>query len=912
MAEGQSFSTAIHNDATDSLLLSPVRLVSVAPCGKKPANFLRSVAVRPNQETRLSPPPLSSSGASVTVPQEGEVRRLLAKDKTKAAVELAKEIHKRCGRPESEALLVDAYAARIRSLQEAGLKKEAKELFELAHERYPGCAARLVHAGILVSASDGSLEGLLRPLADPALPLETRRVIEKFIKDEVSDLNALAQCAALAADHPLRIAAAALAKAFAAVTTGPVEESALALPEVSHRSALAPWKMLVRAIAYFHRQDDPGCERRLALIDPGSAPARLIPTIRTMLGARTREPLPPAAESLVERVCGNRASLRGALQALDSAFQTRKQDKILPAIQRATVACNRACPELLERLRQHISVRALELELPVRKVRAALGGASIKNAYFWRLLAWSGENSVEAMEPLVCAQWEQFRRHAVAEGWFEEKSREAATLYLHMAELLLTVSPEILNVMLNSFMARFSGFAPYYEDQPPAIRAVEARYKRLDFYFLSPEELFERACTIDPHREAFELWLNWTRRDSDWRIADYVAERWHEALPNHCQPLLYLMESAETRGALNKATAFLEEAQKLDAVNPEVRRAALRLLVARAARHLRQRKPHLVEQDLAALEALPQAQEGDRPAFLLALRWAREVIRGNAELAASLLSQIGRLLGSSAAAILTCENAAKLGELTPADFDRYLGEEISLDPADSPSSATARACVLVDDVGATFTIPEWWHGRVLEELAKGSGKLESRQVELLGKAALRTNQKELAYAASALGLGMGGNAEARFLLLRARALPEREIERRDDCIAAAVELGRRQRDMSIIKEAVELGRVRRHSGWRFFDWLDRESRRDSSMTTEQIHAVLQREKRSPAFLERRDSHFCTPFPEDAVFVDEEEFEKSDDPPAPDEVAQPAAKTIPAGEKPDKKDQHGFPGQGDLF
>jgi hypothetical protein len=912
VAEGQSFSTAIHNDATDSLLLSPVRLVSVAPCGKEPANFLRSVAVRPNEETRLSPPPVPSSGASVTVPQEGEVRRLLAKDKTKAAVELAKEIHKRCGRPESEALLVDAYAARIRSLQEAGLKKEAKELFELAHERYPGWAARLVHAGILVSASDRNLEGLLRPLADPALPLETRRAIEKFIKDEVSDLNALAQCAALAADHPLRTAAAALAKAFAAVTTGPVEEAALALPEVSHRSALAPWKMLVRAIAYFHRQDDPGCERRLALIDPGSAPARLIPTIRTMLGARTREPLPPAAESLVERVCGNRASLRGALQALDSAFQTRKQDKILPAIQRATVACNRACPELLERLRQHISVLALELELPVRKVRAALGGASIKNAYFWRLLAWSGENSVEAMEPLVCAQWEQFRRHAVAEGWFEEKSREAATLYLHMAELLLTVSPKILNVMLNSFVARFSGFAPYYEDQPPAIRAVEARYKRLDFYFLSPEELFERACTIDPHREAFELWLNWTRRDSDWRIADYVAERWHEALPNHCQPLLYLMESAETRGALNKATAFLEEVQKLDAVNPDVRRAALRLLVFQAARHLRQRKPHLVEQDLAALEALPQAQEGDRPAFLVALCWAGEVIRGNTELAASLLSQIGRLLGNSDAAVLACRQAGKLCGLEEADLDRYLRQEISLDSADSLASAAARVCALVHDMGATFTIPKSWHGRLAEELAKGPGKLESRQMDLLGKAALRDNQKELAYLISARGLGMGGNTQARFLLLRAQALPEWEVDRRNDCIAAAVELGRRQRDFSVIKEAVELRRARRNTMWSFFWWLDSESWHDSSMTTEELNAVLRREQRFCAFPEQQASRFRTPFGENTASLCEEELETNGEFPTLEDAAHPAAEMSPPRERRQKKDLRDFPVTGDLF
>jgi hypothetical protein len=136
--------------------------------------------VRHSEETRPSRPPLPCFDTSAPIFQGEEVHRLLAKGKTKAAVELAKEIHKRCRRPESETLLVDAYAARIRSLEQAGLRKEAKELFELARKRYPGSAARLVHAGVLVSASEGNLDGLLGPLADPGLPLETRRPIEKL------------------------------------------------------------------------------------------------------------------------------------------------------------------------------------------------------------------------------------------------------------------------------------------------------------------------------------------------------------------------------------------------------------------------------------------------------------------------------------------------------------------------------------------------------------------------------------------------------------------------------------------------------------------------------------------------------------------------------------------------------------
>ena len=88
-------------------------------------------------------------------------------------------------------------------------------------------------------------------------------------------------------------------------------------------------------------------------------------------------------------------SLLRSLEALDSAFETRVQGKILQGIQRAMTACDIAYPGLVERLRQHISVRALQLELPTRKVRAALGGASIKSAYFWRLYAQSVESPTD-------------------------------------------------------------------------------------------------------------------------------------------------------------------------------------------------------------------------------------------------------------------------------------------------------------------------------------------------------------------------------------------------------------------------------------------------------------------------------------------------------------------------------------
>jgi hypothetical protein len=847
--------------------------------------------------------------ASVLAAEEKEVRAMLARGSTKAALEQAKKIHKRFGTQASEALLLDAYVARIHSLLELGLTVEAKALLELVQERYPSIKDKVADIGVKVAIRQGSWENIVAALNAPVVGEEQRAAIESAIKCQLMDLSALAECATLAPQHPLRASAAALRKAFEAVTSGPVAEDALRLPEVSHRGPLGPWKTLVRAIAHFYRQDDAACERCLEAIDPDSAPARLVPAMRAMLARRPAEHrLSPASASLLGQVGGNMEVLRNALRSLDAVFATNAQSKIIPEIQRAISACRAACPELIERLQQHIAIRAARSELRPRRVEAAIGGPAIQNAYFWRLFARSFESTSDLLAVEACSMWEQFRRHALAEGWFREDGPEAAALYLHMAELLLDIPGEELSEVRADFMENFPGYGDTYEKQPPVIRAVAAKHRTLDFYYLFPEKLFERSCAIDPHREAFEQWLEWARQEPDWKPADRVAESWRRALPNDSQPLLYLMESAEKRGALNKAIGFLEQAEKLDALNPEVRRAALRLLVAQVIRHLRQRKPHRAEQKLADLGALPQAQEADRPAFLAALRWAGCVIRGEDEAAWGHFTQVTRLLGSPAAALLICRSTGDACKLEWSEVDRCLPRKVSHDQTDSLAGAVARACALGDDMNVAFTIPRELERKIFKELSDDPCNLEARQLRALGEAAQRHNLRELAYAASAAGLVKGGTTEARFLLLRAQALPSWEFERRSDCLAVAAELARRQRDMTLVEEAVDLQRGHGGLGMDFLGPLESMDERAFSRTTEQVNAVLKREKQSRTFPVEESEPFY------GAFEEEEEEEEEDNLPSLGDMVRLLLDSVKAKvkKKPGKKHRFESPGQGSLF
>src|SRR3981081_3661724 len=132
---------------------------------------------------------------------------------------------------------------------------------------------------------------------------------------------------------------------------------------------------------------------------------------------------------------------------------------------------------------------------------------------------------------------------------------------------------------------------------------------------------------------------------------------------------------------------------------------------------------------------------------------------------------------------------------------------------------------------------------------------------------------------------MGADAEALSLLLRARALPEWEFERRDDCITAAVELGRRRRDTSVINEGVAARRSRRNATTNFFDWRDSEGWHDFSMTTEQVYAVLQHEKHSRTFPTDRSAPFRVPSSRETIFLDDEDLENDDEPFTLDDMAR---------------------------
>lgn len=779
----------------------------------------------PYQKPLLDQPPVTD----VPAKERAQVAQLIANGKSEVAVDIAKAVHKRLGIAASEELLVVAYAARIISLAERKLDKEANALLEQVQSRHPSSRERLRETAAILKARGGDPDALLELLADPALMVERRAVVEVQIRREAGDPGRIARCEALPAEHPLRVAARAVERALEAVTSGPVAAESLTLPEISRTSPLAPWKMAVRAIHAFYAGEDARCEQYLAAMDPDAAAARVVPAIRAMLGQKVK--MTPDVAALVGQADGGGVVLRGALKALDGALETDNHKLIVQQIGNAAAVCSRVSPGLMEGLKQRISIRTMLVGVQADRVASAMGGPSLKNAAFWRLLARGHEEHRQGSidVPLACGAWDEFRRHAVHEKWFAAGGPEVAALYLHMVDLWRRIPEEEIEFVARSFAAKFQGQREYYNGQPAEIRNLMPASGREDLYYLSPDALLERACTADPCAGNYELWLKWAGEDR--RRGDKVARHWAAALPRDSAPVLYLMQSAEETNALKKAFKLMEQAERLDGLNPEVRKARLRLLISLATRHLQQQKTHLAEPELRQLEKLPQARSGDRPALVAALRWACCRLRVDKAGAEILRGTVVRLLGGETAANFLLQTVAASCNL------RGLAPEFRFAPP--LAGALGRVCALGEDTGLAVKIPRALSGRLLKEVSGKAPAADVAGLVAVGEAALRGYDDELAYAVSRAGLKLTQERWAEFLFMRARALPDWEEKRQARCAAAASELARRQRNLDLLRRIGEW----REEG---MVWFDRDDT-DVAMTTKQIDDLVKRENAEAAY-----------------------------------------------------------------
>ncbi len=714
------------------------------------------------------------------------IRQLITSGKAKTALDRAKDLHKRQPSADSEAILIDAYAARIQSLWDQNLALEAKSLQQLVRERFPSSIAKLDALKAAHTALGGEIDALLAPLAGTGSEVspEIRAGIDLTLQNRVTDLKAVADCAVLPDEHPLRVAAAALMQAFAVVTSGPVTHQQLALPEVSHRSPFAPWKLLVRAIALLHRHEDEACRECLKLIKPESVPGRLVAAMQALLGTPSGEPLSPAASALVARISTSPKGLRAELEKLEHGFAHEAGHEQFVKLMRAAMQeCRRSAPGLAEALKRRLYVRSAMEGWDRDRVIAALDGAPKHTATLLREMAHGLETNGDASSvTAACEYWVDFLQEAIREEWFAADGLEVATVYVHMAAQLVKLPPDRLE---------------HFQ------RINSQHYKTS--YFLSPAELYQRASQLDPHPASYAPWLAWAMKQPGAQ-AEEVAKQWHAARPLDIEPILHLAREYGERDAFPTALSYLDKAEKIDAVHTQVRSMRFRLLARAVLRHLQQKKPDAAAEKLELMAALPAARQGQRPLFMFALR---DLI-SESRYEEVTQHETVVLLGSEAASKLLLGALAfaakRPGLIIPPPRKKLTQAELT-----TLLLAMVAAAGISEDLELPqFQIPFAAFQEATKHFSKTCATLSATQLRQLGKIALANRHDQFAYLVSVAGLQREAPTLAAFLFLRAESMASKmeqdlndEVDDRIEiCAAAALVLARHHRDSELASEAM--------------------------------------------------------------------------------------------------------------
>ncbi len=460
-----------------------------------------------NEAVMASPKTVSEARDSVNA--------ALAAGKQKTAVEIAKEFHASIGSEESRALLLDAYFARVSGMYAKNMPDEARGLMDVVLDKFPEARPRFEALLRKSAAGSSSLEALLAPLLNPALSDAERAAIESLLRNETTNLAAVADCKALPESHPLRMQARQLHRALETVCTREVQEDELALDLVSRRSPLAPWKMLIQALAAFYRFDDEACLRFANAIAEGSAPARLVPMLRALVGKGEIDALPPAQRDLVNAVVTRPNKLAGALAKVDACLQDRQShpEAAIDGIVSVIYALDSASSDLRNELLFRVEALFVALMAPSKILRAACPKPARKDARFWQFAATVAGTNDPLFEAIL---WNEFRLHAIHEGRIRAGGYEEALLLQKMAHGLedcgaglsgfdagqmsdtLRDAEEMLSYLHNNT----------YKGQPAGIQAVvsERERERILAWLDDPDELYRRAaeCAADP--EFYEEW----------------------------------------------------------------------------------------------------------------------------------------------------------------------------------------------------------------------------------------------------------------------------------------------------------------------------------------------------------------------------------------------------------------------
>lgn len=598
---------------------------------------------------RRNPPKHSSKADPVQL--AAAVRRKLDAGQTQSALQDAKELVRQHADASTDALLLDAYRARIEALTAQGMTREAADLAAIVRQRFPAAARELAGMGEVIQARRGDFSALLAEHVRDDTPAARRAEIDDVLRRTVIDPAHIATHPALPDDHPLRRAAAAAACAFAEAAAGCLSDAARdGLRVIARRSPMVMWRHLAIALDAFHRQDDAAALAALQHITADASVAPAAGWLRNLLdGASQPDDPRPLARDLFHRIRDGAADAHAQAIALGDALKRRHP---------AAAGVARKLLEHLHRrdrtLAQRLAIWLLEdRESIPQDLFLSLCGVVQRfypQAEASRMIAIAGGAGGASIGFYV--DWSSFLEDRL-QARPALPPLELALLLEHLATLLGPLEDSHLRHLRRVGRKYKAGDdTPWMPSEPKSdlpdpgefldYVMKEARRKqreilRTQFGIEVPlagvcEGLLRAAIKLDPQPGLYRRLLERLPK-TPLAAREQLLEAWAASHPTAAEPLVLLAEAAESRKGYQKARAFLARAIERDALDERARRALLRIDIASLLRNLGKNRLAKAAADLTAVTARPEA--GQAALHLLLAAIGQRIAEGRGDAAAA-------------------------------------------------------------------------------------------------------------------------------------------------------------------------------------------------------------------------------------------------------------------------------------
>ena len=531
-----------------------------------------------------------SSQRQITLPAEqitiAVVQSAIEQENSQKSLDLAKIYIKTHPGLEGETLLARAYELRIRKLHQSGLVQDAQKLIEIAKEKCPHSIDLFIEVQKETFHFPLTREEVftIAPIVNSSFAsAEKKEHFLHILKIGLHNPGYILECPALLDDSFLKREALIIQEAFEAVVNSLPETARIEkinkLSSISRHSPLSNWCLFIRALGAYHQNED---SRALDLLNHMPEISALSPA-KTILTAKINKNNKPDGLSshstrALWKVLTPESPVsdwRDILQAIDSEQRRTLRNKVESFFHSNWISSPFMAREFSRSIVNHMIHADFFDGDTIDFLIDNLGRYYKEKSYAYIQLA-----IFNAMGPM-CSPFNMEQ-----------------VLHLDRDRKISLTAKE--KAMILAMAGKFSA-SQSEDDCDFGILSIFSSKSATDY--TKAVEYYTKACNLHPLSDYFlPLVLILEKAEKSTTEIEELLQNWKDSNPQDCAPLIHLFERAEKRDALQKAIKFLEQAEKIDPLNPKVRSARERLVWRLIKKHLEQKRFPQIEQDLKQID----------------------------------------------------------------------------------------------------------------------------------------------------------------------------------------------------------------------------------------------------------------------------------------------------------------------